>query len=231
MKIQRTTWQAWNHDRNEVFRIANYPNPVLDEMWFLTIDPFVGIPVFIANLSSDNPAGVFSRTFIVKNISNSLTYTVASSCSLHFSFGGYDYPWTARFRQSIYFSITQVLFADHVHWRYRSQQIFVPQVSTLMQAGSYFPKVGRMLFLHAPLILTHFWPASTLLRGHLALATLSSRDPSSIFWSIGATLMRFTWANISERRILVSNFGVTCNSLLWTSHVGLVSACLCSSGE
>ena len=25
--------------------------------------------------------------------------------------------------------------------------------------------------------------------------------------------MRFTWANISERRILVSNFGMTCNSL------------------
>ena len=30
-----------------------------------------------------------------------------------------------------------------------------------------------MLFFHAPLIITHFWPASTLLRGHLALATLS----------------------------------------------------------
>ena len=29
-----------------------------------------------------------------------------------------------------------------------------------------------MLLFHAPLILTHFWPASTLLRGHLALATL-----------------------------------------------------------
>ena len=30
-----------------------------------------------------------------------------------------------------------------------------------------------MLLFHAPLILTLFWPASTLLRGHLALATLS----------------------------------------------------------
>ena len=30
-----------------------------------------------------------------------------------------------------------------------------------------------MLLFGAPLILTHFWPASTLLRGHLALATLS----------------------------------------------------------
>ena len=49
-------------------------------MWFLTIDPFVGIPVFIAKLSKRQTAGVFSRTFIVKNIPNSLTYTVASSC-------------------------------------------------------------------------------------------------------------------------------------------------------
>ena len=31
----------------------------------------------------------------------------------------------------------------------------------------------RMLLFGAPLILTLFWPASTLLRGHLALATLS----------------------------------------------------------
>ena len=30
-----------------------------------------------------------------------------------------------------------------------------------------------MLLFHAPLILTLFWPASTLLRGHLTLATLS----------------------------------------------------------
>ena len=30
-----------------------------------------------------------------------------------------------------------------------------------------------MLLFGAPLILEHFWPASTLLRGHLALATLS----------------------------------------------------------
>ena len=30
-----------------------------------------------------------------------------------------------------------------------------------------------MLLFGAPLIFTHFWPASTLLRGHLALATLS----------------------------------------------------------
>ena len=42
-----------------------------------------------------------------------------------------------------------------------------------MQAGTFFPKVSRMLLCFSPLILEHFWPASTLLHGHLALATLS----------------------------------------------------------
>ena len=42
-----------------------------------------------------------------------------------------------------------------------------------MQAGTYFPEMRRMLLFGAPLILTHFWPASILLRGHLALATPS----------------------------------------------------------
>ena len=95
-----------------------------------------------------------------------------------------------------------------------------------MQAGTYFPKVIRMLLFHAPLILTHFWPASTLLRGHLALATLSppETDPQ--------ILERWGYAhevplgkNISERTILVTNFSVTRNSLCefhtldWLPHV------------
>ena len=36
---------------------------------------------------------------------------------LHFSIGGNDYRRTTRFRQSIHFSIIQILFADHVHRR------------------------------------------------------------------------------------------------------------------
>ena len=61
-----------------------------------------------------------------------------------------------------------------------------------MQAGTYFPETRRMLLFHALLILGRFWPASTLLRGHLTLATLSLRvnDPQiSEHWG---TLMRFT---------------------------------------
>ena len=33
---------------------------------------------------------------------------------LHFYIGGYDCRWTTRFRQSIHFSIIQVLVADQV---------------------------------------------------------------------------------------------------------------------
>ena len=60
--------------------------------------------------------GVSSRTFIVKNISNSLTYTVASSCvctsplAVMTIVGLHDFV-----KVSVHFSITQVLFADHVH--------------------------------------------------------------------------------------------------------------------
>ena len=39
-----------------------------------------------------------------------------------------------------------------------------------------------MVLFHAPLILTHFWPASTLLRGHLALATLSPPETDPQIW-------------------------------------------------
>ena len=37
--------QAWNHERNEVLRIALYPNTVFNEMWFLTVDPLIWVCV------------------------------------------------------------------------------------------------------------------------------------------------------------------------------------------
>ena len=94
-----------------------------------------------------------------------------------------------------------------------------------MQAGTYFPKVRRMLLFHAPLILTHFWPASTLLRGHLALATLSPPETDPQILERWGYADEVHLANHSERRILVSNFGVMCNSfrefytLDWFLHV------------
>ena len=40
-----------NHDRYEVLRVALYPKTVFNEMWFLTVDPFIRVSVFIAKLS------------------------------------------------------------------------------------------------------------------------------------------------------------------------------------
>ena len=76
----RTRWQAWYHDRNEVLRVALYPNTVLNEMWFLTVDQLIRVSVFIEKLSERQYCWRIFEDFIVKNISNSLTYTVASSC-------------------------------------------------------------------------------------------------------------------------------------------------------
>ena len=109
------TWQAWNHNRNEVLRVAKYPNPVCNEMRFLTIDPFVGIPVFSEKLSKQQYCW---RTIEDFHCQLYLQFFDIHCClfkRLHFSISGYDNRRTARFRQCIHFSITQVLFADHMH--------------------------------------------------------------------------------------------------------------------
>ena len=49
-------------------------------MWFLTIDPFIGISVFIAKLSKRQYCWRLLEDFHSQDVSNSLTYTVASSC-------------------------------------------------------------------------------------------------------------------------------------------------------
>ena len=51
MKIQRTNLSSLDHNRNEVLCVADYPNSAFNEMLFSTIDPFIGISVFIAKLS------------------------------------------------------------------------------------------------------------------------------------------------------------------------------------
>ena len=70
--------------------------------------------------------------------------------------------------------------------------------------------------------LANFHAAS---RAPCSCHSVSSCERSSKFWSIGATLMRCTWTNVTERGILVSNFSVTRNrfrefhTLDWLRHV------------
>ena len=93
--------------------------PWIPSWWdvFLTIDPFVRMPVFIAKLSKRQYCW---RVFEDCHSQEYIQFFDTHNClfmRLHFSIGGYDGRTTARFRQSIQFSITQVFFfADHVHW-------------------------------------------------------------------------------------------------------------------
>ena len=98
-----------------------------------------------------------------------------------------------------------------------------------MQADTYFPETRRMLLFHGHLIITHFWPASTLLHGHLALATLSLlvNDPQILE----------DWCYADEvhlgKSFRAMDFGLErqrdVQRLLWILHIGSVSVCLSSS--
>ena len=99
----------------KVLCVADNPNSILNEMWFLTIDPFVGISVFIAKLSKRQYCWRVIADFHCQEYVKFFDIHNCFFMRLHFSIGWYDYRGTARFRQSIHFSFTQVLFADHVH--------------------------------------------------------------------------------------------------------------------
>ena len=80
-----------------------------NEMWFFTIDPFVGIPVFIAKLSERQYSWRVLEDF---HCQEHIQFFDIHNClflRLHFTVGGYDYRRTTRLRQSIHFSFTQVL--------------------------------------------------------------------------------------------------------------------------
>ena len=113
----RTRWQAWNHDRNDVLRVVLYPNPVFNEMWFLTVDPFIRISVFIANLSKRQYCWRVFEDFHFQEYVQFFDIHCSLFMRLHFSIGGDDYRRTVRLRQGIHFSIIQVLLADHMHRR------------------------------------------------------------------------------------------------------------------
>ena len=100
-----------------MLRVALYPNPVINEMWFLTIDPFIRISVFIAKLSERQYCWRVFEDFLCQESFQFFDIHCSLFTRLHFSIGGYDYSRTTRFRQSIHLSIIQVLFADHMHRR------------------------------------------------------------------------------------------------------------------
>ena len=169
---------------------------------------------------------MFSRTFIVKNISNSSTYTVASSCvctsplAVMTIVGLHDFV-----KVSISASLRSFLLIICID---------APESTTISRSSGLRFDAGRHLFSEG--------------EKNVALSCSEDRSQEETewqeqgareaawklakkcveiekFWSVGAALMKFTWANISERRILVSSFSVTRNSfrefytLDWSLHV------------
>ena len=68
-------------------------------MWFLTIDPFIRISVFIAKLSKRQYCWRVFEDFHSQEYIQLLDIHCGLFMRLHFSIGGYDYRRTARFRQ------------------------------------------------------------------------------------------------------------------------------------
>ena len=147
-----------------------------------------------------------------------MTYTVASSCvctsplAVMTIVGLHDFV-----KVSISASFKSFLLID------------APESTTNCRSSGLRVDAGRHLFSEGEknvalscsfnynTFLASFHAAS---RAPCSCHSVSSRDRSS-----NSTLMRFTWANQSERRIFVSNFSVTCNSfrdfhtLDWSLHV------------
>ena len=76
----RTRWQTKNHDRNEVLRVTLYSNTVF--LWDVGFDNCSirkNNRVYRKAFRTIRLLACFRGLFVVKNISNSLTYTVASS--------------------------------------------------------------------------------------------------------------------------------------------------------
>ena len=99
-------------------RVALYSNTVFNKMWFLTIDQFIRMSVFIAKLSERQYCWrVFEDFHHSQEHIQFFDIRCGLFIRLHFFISSYDRRKTTRFRQSIHFSRIQLLFADHVHWR------------------------------------------------------------------------------------------------------------------
>ena len=195
-------------------------------MWFSTVNPFIRVSVFVSKLTKR----LSSRTFVVKNFSNSLTYTVASSCVCTSPLAGYDCCRTARFRQSMHFSFTQVLFSDHVHRHSGvcNKFSFLKFKSWCRQAPIFWrwEECCSLMLLQFQHI---FGQPPRCFTGPSLLPFRLFLRPILKFWSIGATLMRFTWTNVTERRILVSNGSMTYHGFRDLNTSDWFSVCLISS--
>ena len=219
-----TRWQARNHDRNEVLCSTVFENHF---QWDVFFDRWSTHK----NIRFHRKAFRAEDFLLVDNVSNSLTKTVTSSCvctsplAVMTIVGLHDFVKVSISAEFKSFLLIMCIDAPESTTKSRSSSLW------FYGAGTPFPKVRRMLLFHAPWISEHFWPTSTLLHGHLALAILSlpETDPQILEH----------WGYADEDHLGKSfqamDFGLKCQPdvrrLSWISHVGLVSVCLSSSAK
>ena len=107
--------KTWNHDRNEVLHVELDPNPVLNEMWFLTVNPFIRVSVFIAKLCERQYCWRVFDDFHGQKCIQFLDIHRCLFMCLHFSIGGHAYRRTARYRKVSISASLKSFFADHLH--------------------------------------------------------------------------------------------------------------------
>ena len=104
---------------------------------------------------------------------------------LHFSIGCYDYRRTARFRPDINFSITQVLFADHVHWRAGVDNKFsFLKFKSWCRQAPIFRRWEECCFVFSFNFVTLLASFHAAWRAHCSCHSVSSWDRSSNFGAL-----------------------------------------------
>ena len=125
---------------------------------------------------------------------------------LHFTIGCYNRPWTSRCCYGF-----QVLFADHVHRRsgVYNKFSFLKFKGWWCRQAPIFGRWEECCFIFLLYISDMFGHLPRCLAGTSLLPFRLFLRPILKFWSIGAALMRITWANHSKWWVLVSNDSVT----------------------
>ena len=165
-------------------------------MWFLTIDPSVGIPFFIAQLSERQYCWRVLEDFHCEEYIQFFDIHRGSFKRLHFSFARYNCCRTTKFRQIIYFSITSTLST----WTYALTQRSRQQI---LGSSNFNVNANKSIF----------WRCSC--------HSVSSWDRSSNFGALGLR----SWSSLGQF-IRAKDFGLEfyCGAQQpsCTLHVGLV---------
>ena len=184
MKIQKTNLTSLEprSERSSPYYIEFESR--FSEMWFLTVDPLVRISVFTAKLSYRQYCWRVLEDFHCQEYTQFIDIHNCLFLRLHFTVGYYDYGRTTRFRQSIHSALLKSFLMIIC--------IDAPESTTnSLSSGSRFDASTHLfsegeknaaLFFSLNFDKNIFGPASTLLHGHLALATLSLPEIDPQIW-------------------------------------------------